>query len=413
MSRALPVLTLILLVCLALAALGGLVWVNTINARSQPVEKAFLVPWLGARTLLQYGDSPYGEPATQRAQVVFYGRLAAQGQEPLILWLPLPLELLYFPFALLPDYVLARAIWTTCLELAMLALGYLCLQVTGWKPGRLLIPLILLFPLFWVYGAFSLLSGSAAGFIALALAGYLLALRGERDELAGGLLILLVGAPRLTGFLALFLFWWIIYRRRWRVLWGFFMGIAVLLGLSFLLIPDWFLPFLRGLLAHLPYNPGFIPSGILASWSPAVGQRLGWAVAAGLLLILIFEWRNSLKKDFRVLLWTVSLTVAVTPLMGIPMVPMDYPILFLPLIMFLAILSERRPWVKRWGIAGILLVLFLTGTWYLTLSLIRANAYADLTYILIILPPVLLGLGLGWMRWWYLHTMPAGVETLN
>jgi hypothetical protein len=287
MSRTLPVLTLILLVCLALAALGGLVWVNTINARSQPVEKAFLVPWLGARTFLQYGDSPYGEPATQRAQVVFYGRLAAQGQEPLILWLPLPLELLYFPFALLPDYVLARAIWTTCLELAMLALGYLCLQVTGWKPGRLLIPLILLFPVLWVYGAFSLVSGSAAGFIALALAGCLLALRRERDELAGGLLILLVSAPRLTGVLALFLFWWIIYRRRWRVLWGFFMGFVVLLGLSFLLIPDWFLPFLRGLLAHLPYSPGFTPSGILASWSPAVGQRLAWALAAGLLLILI------------------------------------------------------------------------------------------------------------------------------
>lgn len=410
MSRALAVLSVILLVCLALAALGGLVWVNSINARYQPVEKSFLVPWLGARTFLQYGDSPYGDPATQRAQVVFYGRLATKGQDPLILWLPLPVELFYFPFALLPDYVLARAIWTTCLELALVALGYLCLHLTGWKPGRVLLPLILLFPVLWVYGAFSLLSGSAAGFIALALVGFLLALRSERDELAGGLLILLVSAPRLTGVFAFFIFWWIIYWRRWRLLWGFLMGFAVLLLLSFLFVPGWFLPFLRGLLAHLAYNPGFTPSGIFASWSPVVGQRLGWLLAVGLLIMLFFGWGNSLKKDFRAFLWTACLTVSVTPLLGIPMAPIDYPILFIPLILFLAILAERRPWVKRWGLDGILLLIFLAGSWFLTLSLVRTNAYATLTDALLLLPPVLLSLGLGWMRWWYLHAMPVGLE---
>ena len=135
MSRIPVVLITILFVCLVLATLGGLVWVNTINARYQPVEKDFLVPWLGARTFLQYGDSPYGEPATQRAQVVFYGRLAVKGQDPLNLWLPFPAVLFFFPFALVPDYALARAIWMTCLEVALVALGYFSLQLTGWKPG--------------------------------------------------------------------------------------------------------------------------------------------------------------------------------------------------------------------------------------------------------------------------------------
>ena len=411
MSRNLSILTTIFLVCLVLATLGGLVWANAIYVRDQPVEKDFLVPWLGARTFLQYGNSPYGEPATQRAQIVYYGRLAAAGQDPLMLWLPFPVELFYFPIALVPDYALARAIWMTCLEIAMLALGALSLQVTGWKVGRLLLPILFLFPLFWVYGALSLASGSAAGFIALALVGFLLAVRDEHDELAGGLLILMVSAPRLTGVLAFFIFWWMIRRRRWRVLWGFLMGFAILLGLAFLFLPDWFLPFARGLLFHFTYDPGFSTTGIFASWSPVVGQRLGWVLAAGLLFILFFAWRNSIPKDFRAFLWTASLTLSVTPLLGIPMLPMDYPFLFLPLILFLAILAERRPWLKQWGVVLFLLVVFLFGPWYLTVTLSRTGAYAALVNILILFLPVLLGLGLAWMRWWFLHSMPAGLES--
>ena len=151
MSRSLTVLTAILLICLALAALGGLVWANTQYVRAQPPEKDFLVPWLGMRTFLQYGDSPYSDPATQRAQILYYGRLAAPGQDPLMLWLPFPVELFYFPIALVNDYVLARAIWMTCLEIALVALAFLSLRLTGWKPGRIFLPVILLFPLLWVY----------------------------------------------------------------------------------------------------------------------------------------------------------------------------------------------------------------------------------------------------------------------
>jgi hypothetical protein len=411
MSRTLNVITIILLISLAVATLGGLVWANTIFARTQPVEKAFLVPWLGARTLIQYGESPYGIPATQRAQIIYYGRLASAGQDPLMLWLPFPLELLYFPIALVPEYVLARAIWTTCLEAGLIALGFLSLRLTGWKPPRLFLPVILLFPILWVYGASSLISGNATGFIALALAGFLLAVRSEREELAGGLLILLVSAPRLTGVLAFFIFWWIIYQRRWRILWGFFMGFAVLLGLAFLFLPDWLIAFLPGLLTHFAFNPGFSSTGIFSSWSPLVGQRLGWILSAGLLLGLFFEWGSSLAKNFRAFVWTTSLTLAVTPLLGIPMTPLEYPFLFVPLILFLSILAERRPWLKRWGVPGILLVVFLAGLWLLTFSLLRANSFPTLIDVLFLFPPVALGVGLIWMRWWYIHPVPTGLET--
>jgi hypothetical protein len=378
--------------------------------RVQPAEKDFLVPWLGARTFLQYGDSPYSDPATQRAQILYYGRLAISGQDPLVLWLPFPVELFYFPIALVNDYVLARAIWMTCLEIALVALAFLSLRLTGWKPGRIFLPVILLFPLLWVYGAFSLESGSAAGFIALALVGFLLALRNERDELAGGVLILLVSSARFTGVLVFFIFWWIIYQRRWRILWGFLMGLAVLMGLAFLFLPGWFMPYLSGLLSHFANNFGFTTTGIFTTLSPVVGQRLSWILSAVLLLVLFFEWGNTLAKDFRAFLWMVSLTVSVTPLLGIPMVPKEYLILIVPLMLFLALLGERRPWLKRWGVPGIVL-LILGGLWSLTFALVKANAYVILFNILILVLPVLLVVGLYWMRWWFIHTIPTGLET--
>jgi hypothetical protein len=411
MSRSLSVLATILFVCLALAILGLLAWANLVFVRTQPVEKNFLVPWLGARTFLQYGTSPYSDQATQRAQIIYYGRLAAADQDPLTLWLPFPVELFYFPIGLVPDYALARAIWMTLLEIALAILGYLSLQLTGLKQGRFFLPVIILFPLLWVYGIISLVSGSAAGFIALALAGFLLALRSEVDELAGGLLILLLSAPRLCGVLVFFIFLWIMARRRWRILWGFLMGLAVLLALSFLFIPDWFLPFLRGLIQHFTYDPGLSTIRVFTSWSPVVGLRLGWVLAVGLLVVLFFEWRNVFQKDFRVLLWTACLTLSLTPLLGIPMDPKDYPFLFIPLILFLAILADRKPWLKRWGMMAILLVVFLAGPWFLTASLAKTNAYTALNTILILLLPVLLVVGLAWMRWWFVHPMPAGLKT--
>ncbi|HVM73007.1 MAG TPA: hypothetical protein VMT91_14680 [Anaerolineales bacterium] len=410
MSRTLTAITTIVLIILTIAILGGMVWANTQYVRSQPAEKDFLVPWLAARTFIQYGDSPYSQPAAQRAQILYYGKLAAPGQDPLVLWLPFPFELFYFPIALINDYVLARAIWMVALEIALVILAFLSLELIGWKPGRLFLPVVLLMPLLWVYGAISLDSASAAGFIALALAGFLLALRSERDELAGGLLVLLVSSLRFSGVLAFFIFWWIFYTRRWRVLWGFLMGFAVLLGLSFLFLPGWFLPYLSGMISHSSFNPAFTSIGIFAAWSPVVGQRLGWLLAGILLLVLFFEWGNALSKGFRSFLWMVSLTISVTPLLGIPMSPKEYLILFVPLVLFLSLLSERRSWLKHWGVP-VIGILIIGGSWLLTLLLIQAGAYTALANTLILCLPALLVIGLYWMRWWLIHTVPTGLES--
>jgi len=399
MSRTLTIITTSFLIFLALAILGGLGWANTSYARDHPGEKDFLVPWLAARTYLQYGDNPYSEPVAQRAQVVYYGHLASEGQDPLRLSIPFPVELFYFPFALIPDYALARGLWMTCLEIALIALAFLSLRLTGWKPARTLLPVLLIFSVLWVYGYLPLTGSRAVIFVALAIVGLLLALHDGRDELAGALLVVPFFKPDIAGLLVLFILWWVIYHHRGRILAGFLMTLVILLAFSFFILFNWFTPFFGGLISHINFNPGLTPGSILAFWWPAFGPRLGWALTGIMLVVLFVEWRDVRRKDFRYLLWTASLTLAGTPLLGIPVNPQDYVLLFFPLILFLSILAERWSRPGRWGVAGLVLLAIFLGVWIITagFSLAEVSVPAN---VLALAFPVLLVLGLYWMRWW-------------
>ena len=400
MSRILKNITTIFLIFIALAFLGGLVWANTLYVRDHPGEKDFFVPWLAARTFLQYGDSPYSELTAQRAQVVYYGLPAIEGQDPLRLGVPFPVELFYFPFALVADYAIARGLWMTCLEIALVALAFLSLRLTGWKPARTLLPVLLIVSVLWVYGFLPLADCRAVIFVALATAGLLLDIRDGRDELAGALLVVPFFKPDVAGILVLFVLWWAIYHRRGRILAGFMMTLAILLAVSFFILLDWFMPFLRGWVSHINYQPGLTFGGILASWWPAFGPRLGWGLTGIMLVVLFVEWRDVRHKDFRHLLWTASLTLAATPLLGIPVVPQDYVLLFFPLILFLAILAERWSRPSRWGVAGLVLLTVFFGSWLVIASLLIAGNSVALNAVMELAFPVLLVLGLYWMRWW-------------
>jgi hypothetical protein len=400
MSRTLHSLTTVFLVFLAIVILGGLGWANTRYASDNVGEKDFFVPWLAARTFLKYGDNPYGDPAAQRAQVVYYGRLADVGEDPLRLSVPFPVELFYFPFGLIPDYALARGLWMTCLEISLIALAFLSIHLTGWKPARTLLPVILIFSVLWIFGFLPIAASNAVIFVALAIAVSLLAIRDERDELAGALLVFPFFKPEIAGLLVLFVLWWAVYHHRGRILAGFFMALAILVALSFFILLNWFMPFIGGLISHVKYQPGFTPGGIFTSWWPALGSRLGWLLTAVMAVVFFLEWRAVRHKEFRHFLWTVSLTLAGAPLIGIPVNPHDFVLLFFPLILFLAILAERWSRPGRWGVSSLVLLVTLFGFWLSDAGLVVAGHADSLNAVLALVLPVILVLGLYWMRWW-------------
>jgi hypothetical protein len=412
-SRNLTIISIIALIFLALAILGGLVWVNTLYARSQPMQKEFLVPWLGARTFLQYGESPYNQPATQRAQIQYYNRLASAGEDPLRLDVAFPVELFYFPFALITDYPLALGLWMTVLEIALAALAFLSLRLTDWKPGRLLLAMFLLFSLLWVYGMIPLTNGSSVILVALAVAGFLYSFQTGREELAGALLFFPFFKADIAGLFILFVFWWMIYHRYWRVLAGFGMALVVMLAFSFLFLPGWFLPFLGGVLSHLTYAPGLTPGRILGAWWPVVGPRFAWVLIGALLIVIYLEWRDSRGKEYCHFLWTAGLMLCVAPLMGLPVVAGDYVVLFIPLTIFLSILAQRWSRKGPWNIAGTILLVSFAALWMLTIGLSFLGAYRALTDILMLALPISLVVGMYWMRWWAVRPPRTWLDTVR
>lgn len=410
MARTFTIVIIAASVLVGLALLGGLVWANSSFARQHPGERDFLVPWLAARTYLQYGDSPYSEQATQRAEIVYYGRLAVEGEDPLVLWLPLPLELFYFPLALIPDYALARGLWMTFLEIALAATAAFSMRLTGWKYSRLSTALLLLFSLFWFFGLWAVLQCNGIPFAALALVLLLQAVRDGQDELAGALLLPLFFFPGVTlGFL-LYLFWWLLYHRRVRVLLGLAMSLAVLLTLAYFFIPGWFIPFLQGLVQHLRLTPGLSLASLLGEWWPVFGPRFGWGLTGLLALGLLFEWGRSRRQGFRHFLWTASLTLAASPWLGIPIPVGSYLLLFLPLILEAKILQERWSRPGRVNAAALLLWLVFLLLWGMALLAELSGPTGTFPRVVFMLLPLMLITGLLWMRWWAIRPPRTSLE---
>jgi hypothetical protein len=402
MSRNLTIIGIIFSIFLALAILGGLAWGNTLYVRAHPVEKQFIVPWLAARTYLQYGISPYDDQTTQRAQIVYYGRLIKENEDPLRLSTPLPAELLYFPFALVTDYAFARGLWMTLGEIALAGAAFLCLTLTGWKPRRFLLPIVLLFSILWVYAMMPLTSGSPAPFVALGLLGALAAMRAEKDELAGALLALSLLEPGIAAVFLLFVLWWTVAFRRGKVWWGFLMAAGFFTTVSFLLIPSWFMPFLRGVVSHSHYNPGLTVAALLADWWPALGLKLSLAITAGLGAMLFLEFRSLRGKDFRHSLWVASLTLAAAPLTGLPVSLDAHLLLLLPLLLLLAVVPERWSGTRAVFVSGGILAGVFSLLW------LMSGSIHGLFFIL----PFILLVSLYWVRWWAVHPPRTWVDTL-
>jgi hypothetical protein len=179
------------------------------------------------------------------------------------------------------------------------------------------------------------------------------------------------------------------------------MALGILLLLSFLLLPDWIMPFVRGLYWHTIHNPGLSFYRLLGSIWPVVGPRLGWALTAFLLVMLFVEWREVCYKDFRHTLWTVCLTLAITPLLGFPLAVNDFAILVLPLFLIATILGERWPGRRLRGPAGTVLVAAWIALWGLAL----APGLAPLL-------PILLVIGLYWIKWWAVRPPRTALEIL-
>jgi hypothetical protein len=201
--------------------------------------------------------------------------------------------------------------------------------------------------------------------------------------------------------------------RRWGVLTGFGMSLFLALVVSFLIYSGWGLPYIRAVISDWIRGSSLNLNSVLSFWFPISRFPVGVAaiVSAVTTVVVFLEWIASTQSDFRRILWTASLSLAATPLVGFAIFPSNHIVLIPPLILILMLVWER--WTRQRVLAYILVlsVAFLVPFWIYSRSLtFEDRLYSDL---LAVLPPIATILGLYWMRWWVLHSPRTWMDQIG
>jgi len=390
------------LLIVVLIFLAGLLALNIYLARILPGGEWLFLRWSGARAFLVEGIEPYSTAIAQRVQELVYGRTAFFSEYTYVLNDPFYIVLLYMPLALFSDFSLARGVWMVLSEAALIGTVLFALNLSEWRPPLWMCVGLIGFGLFGYFSLISLVSASSAMFLVFLYLSILLALRSYSDELAGALLLLVAYQWEVGGLFFLFILVFVFANRRWNVLSGFGMSLIILLVVSFLSYPGWGLPYIRAVLSVWYRSANLNLANILSAWFPDSRFSIGAIVSIFLGVVVFFEWIGSVQAQFRRVVWTASLSLSATPLIGFAIFPSNHVVLILPLILILTLVWER--WTRRRVFASILVfgsALLVPFGLYIRTILFYDRLYSDL---LSVLPPVAIIIGLYWMRWWVIHS---------
>ena len=367
---------------------------------SNGVKGARLLPE-GSLAVLNTAPGPYSTEIARQTQEQVYGRPAFSSEYTYVLNDPFFILLLYSPLALITDFTLARGIWMLVAEGILIGIVLLAFNLSEWQPRRWLYVSLLVFGLFQFFSLNALLTATPAIFLTFLYLNILLALRSDSDELAGVLLSLVAYQWEVGGLFFLFILFYVLTNRRWGVLAGLGMALFILLVISFLVNSGWGLSYIRAVLSAWYRGANLTLDYILKTWIPNISFPAGRTVAILLGILLFIEWADSVHAHFRRVVWTASLSLAATPLIGFPIFSSNHVVLILPFILIVALVWER--W-QRFRILRVVLLLLLAllvpfGMYYRVVSV-----YDPLMIDLIsVVPPVAAILGLYWMRWWVLR----------
>jgi len=399
------------LLAFVLLIVAGLLALNITLARSLPGGEWFFLRWSGARAFLVEQIGPYSTEIAQRVQELAYGRRAFSSEYAFVLNDPFYIVLLYTPLALLRDFTLARGIWMLVSEVALVGTVLLAFNLSEWQPPRWLYISLLYFGLFSYFSLNALITSTPAIILNFIYLWILLAIRSYSDELAGALLFLVAYQWEVGGLFFLFIIVFIFANRRWNVLSGFGMSLVILLVVSFLAYPGWGLPYIRAVLSDWYRGASLTFGHILSVWFPDSRFSMGAIVSLVLGVVVFLEWLGSVQAHFRRIVWTASLSLAATPLIGFAIFPSNHVVLILPLVLILSLVWER--WTRSRVLMSILilsLALLVPFGMYIQSVYVYSPLYLDL---LSVLPPIATVLGLYWMRWWVIHSPRTWLDQIG
>ena len=404
-SRDYQFITLVVVVFLVICA--ALVFANlTLKGGGE-----FYVHWVGARAFLFDKVDPYSGEIPSRVQRLIYEGSAKAGDEPYILDTPFQILPFYYLFSLLPDPMLARAIFTLILELALFALAILSLRLTDWEAPRIFTILFIFFAVFNFYTFQAIYEASPVLILGLLYVGILFTLRAEMDELTGALMAFSLYFWEVGGPFLVLVFLRVYYEKRNRVFAGFFMLCFILFFVSFLTYPNWIIPFLRATANNLRADFGFNIHTIFSHIWPSQGRIAAWIFISALVIILGYEWSFARSSDYRRFYWASCLSLVVAPLLGFRTEMEHLAVLVIPLALIFAIVHDR--WHRLGdGLTILLILIIFTLPWILYLFAVnRFGAIAeDITFLFL---PLSTLIGLYWIRWWAIRPPRILIDFAN
>jgi hypothetical protein len=388
------------LIFIFIAIFAGLLYANYQFSINSPGGNDFLARWTGARYWIVEGVNPYDPEVSLAAQRMIYGRPAdpAAGEDVAHFVYPLPAMIFFAPFGLF-SYPIARALWMTILEMSLPILAFMSVAVARWKPSRWLLALFILFSIFWYHGLRSVIVGQFAIIEAVLLVGALLAIQRDSDALAGILLALSIAKPQMAYLLVPFVLFWAVSVRRWQIVLWTVGTMAVLVGGSLWIMPDWPIRWLQQLMDYPNYTNLGSPISIVLEFLPRGNRTVTLLVSGVLALYMLWEWFRAASKDLPWFQWAAAMTLVITNLISVRTATTNY------VVLLLAFTVAFHAWEDRWAggkwlTLGTLLTI-LIGLWVLFLTTVEGNIEHPAMYLPI---PFLSLAMLLWTRWWTVKT---------
>jgi hypothetical protein len=398
---------------LVLLLAGGLTWINYQIVLNDATGNDFAPLWLGTRLAIFEGQSPYSaETKGKVLSLIYEGRRAFSWENKGWFLYPYFSLLIFSPTAFISDFAVARAVWMTLLVISLLGITFVSLELTRWRPPRVILGGYVVFILGGYYAVRPIYSGNPSILTALFIAMTFLFIQRERDVPAGIMLGLSTFKPQMVILLWWFVLLWAVSRRRLGVVLGMTITPIFLVVGSSILERSWLVQNLTEIIDYEKISgPMTFGALIFEKW-PESGEVIGWALTVGFSILLLSEWWRALGKDLRWFLWTAGLTLTITNMIGIPTGTSNHIALIPVLTLVFSI------WEQRWGLFGRNLVLVcmlgvLGGLWWLYFETTWFGPGLNQSPIMIIPLPVFVFLMLYWIKYWALGSTQLPVEKLE
>lgn len=374
----------LLVALLFLALVTGQSWATYRLFTSHfPGGNDFYSRWANGCALIWTGENPYSDEVTLRTQIGMYGRPAQPGEDLAAYSYPLYALFFFWPLCFIRTYALVQAVWTTLMLYTLLAGVVLTVRVARWRPPAWLWGFTLVWAVFNYPHARAIILGQMATLVFLALAATLWALERERDDVAGALLAVATVKPQMSFLLVPWVLWWAAWRRRWGVWKGFALTVAVLVGVSCLLVPTWVADFVQDLRNYEVVAGAanyrsltWIVTHYFLGLGP-VAETAG--VAAFALYALLEAWRGR-RAEWGGFFWTTGLLLVLSHFIAPRTATTHYTLLLLPLCVWFERLQRC---LRRGGavlVAGVEVAL-LVGQWVIFLATIQGSYETASVYL--------------------------------